>query len=148
MKFLIAISLFFLSEKVSSQTKSAPRVLIKYVHPGIHTIVAIDYREFDTAFVKSMYKDTVFDNTYLLQKLKKEYAKARYRNNYKRIDTRYKISLFYPDKMEPILVYMSYYGEASINHRLLSQCDFLKSLNGLIDSLTKKDKQQVQDKRN
>lgn len=123
---------------VFSQNAINPGIQIKYVNPGISTIIAVDYRKFDSAFAKSMYRDTVFNNLSLIKKLKQDYAKVKYQKKYKRIDTRYKISLYYPNQTEPVLVYMSYYGDATINHRLLSQCDFLNTLNKLIDSLVKK----------
>ena len=138
MKVLIVILLIFFSVNVLCQENLTSKILIKYIHPGVHTIVAVDYKEFDTAFAKSMYKDTLLDNLLFLQKIKKEYIKVKYRKSYKRIDIRYKISLYFPDNKKPILVYMSYYGEGSINEKLLANCEFLKSLNSLIDSLNRK----------
>lgn len=121
-----------------SQSSEKSILRIKYVNPGINTIIAVDYKIFDSAFHKNLYRDTAITDSVLTLILLSQYKMIRYCKAYKKIDTRYKISFFPPELNDPILIYMSYNGEAVINNRLLSKCNFLKTLKGITDSLVNK----------
>lgn len=140
MKSIFILSLFLISTNAWCQNSTNASIEIKYVNLGINTIIAVDYKKFDSVFAKDMYKDTAIINPSFLSKLLQGYKVAKYNKNYKRIDTRYKITLHFSDIPKPVLVYMSYFDEAIVNNKLLTKCDFLKYLQHLIDSLVNKKK--------
>jgi hypothetical protein len=135
MKSVLILGLVFISTNAWCQKSKNASIEIKYVNLGINTIIAVDYKKFDSAFAKDMYKDTVIINPLFLSKLLQGYKAAKYNKRYKKIDTRYKISLHFSDIAKPVLIYMSYFDEAIVNNKLLAKCDFLKSLQHLIDSI-------------
>ena len=138
MKWIFFIFLFFISTIGFCQNHTNPTLEVKYVSPGINTIIAVDYTKFDSAFHKSMYKNASITDSLLFYRLLRGYKIAKYNKNYRRIDTRYKITLYPPKGKKPVLIYTNYYGDAVINGKLLAKCDLLKTLHDFIEEFGKK----------
>lgn len=129
---------FFISASGVSQNKINPIVEVKYVGPGINTIISVDYTKFDSAFHKSMYKTTNITDSLFFNKLIRGYKVAKYKKRYKRIDTRYKITIYPPNETKPVLIYTNYYGDAVIKGKVLLKCDLLKTLHYFIEEFYNK----------
>ena len=85
-----------------------------------------------------MYKTTNITDSLFFNKLIRCYKIAKYKKRYKRIDTRYKITIYPPNETKPVLIYTNYYGDAVIKGKVLSKCDLSKTLHYFIEEFYNK----------
>ena len=134
MKSFLIIVLFFIAAPCFSQLHKDNTIEIKYINPGVTTLVPVGYTTFDSAFASGMYNSEIIDNPARFTKLWDYYKSVTYSAETKPIDARYKISLYFSVYTKPVVIYMDYAYNAVDDGKLLSKSNFLKTLIHLVDA--------------